>query len=227
MARAPVTDERQTGLLSGIIGHELNNIAGALQGFTEIALNSARANEPVREYLGEMRIAIGRIHALAHDLESLGEFESIRTQVPIGDCMQASWTIDWRCASGTLIDVDALHARRALEALAHFGKADRAHAAGECCVTDELPPSAQCATCGAPLARNGRWVEVRVQSSARLVSREAVRDPFGAAPTGRMIKRLTLAALVHSVHCAGGHLLIDDGAGALGLGLVFAVAAPA
>jgi signal transduction histidine kinase len=224
MARAPVSDDRQTGLLSGIIGHELNNIAGALQGFTEIALNSARGNEPVREYLGEMRIAIGRIHALAHDLESLGEFESIRTQVPLGDCLQSSWNIDWRCGPGTRVEVDALHARRALEALALIGKGEGAPVSDLICVTDDLPASARCATCGAPIARHGKWVEVRVRSNPRVIHRETLRDPFGAAQTGRMIKRLTLAALVHSAHCAGGHVLIDDDAGLLGL--VFALGKP-
>jgi len=236
-------DDRRVGLLSGVIGHELNNIAGALQGFTEIALQSGQVSEPVREYLGEMRIAIGRIQALAHDLQSLGEFESIRTRVPIADCIpetlegraQSTWTIDWRCPSGTLVDVDPLHARRAVEALAHIGKGERAPLAGEFCVTDEPRPAAQCATCGAPIVRqdvrnesqdvrNENWVEVRVRSNPRITHREALRDPFGAAQTGRMITRLTLAALVHSVHAAGGHLLIDEGAGSLSL--VFPAAPP-
>lgn len=225
----PVPPGHETGLLSGIIGHELNNIAGALQGFAEIALHSAQANEPVKEYLGEMRIAIGRIHALAHDLESLGEFESIRSRVPIGDCMQPAWTIDWRCSSGTLVDVDALHARRAVEALAHLGTGERAPLAGEFCVSEEPRLSAQCATCGADAAKDASkdspkngWVEIRVRSNPRVVNRETLRDPFGAALTGRMVKRLTLAALVHSAHAAGGHLLIDDGAGSLSV--VFACA---
>jgi hypothetical protein len=227
VAKGPVPE--QTGLLSGIIGHELNNIAGALQGFTEIALHSAQANEPVREYLGEMRTAIGRIHALAHDLESLGETESIRSRVPIGDCISETlggrllpaWTIDWRCPSGTVVDVDPLHARRAVEALAHIGTGERAPLAREFCVIEEPRPSAQCVTCGAHAPNNG-WVEVRVRTNPRVINRETLRDPFGAALTGRMVKRLTLAALVHSAHAAGGHLLIDDGPGSLSV--VFASA---
>jgi hypothetical protein len=227
--QAPKREDQQIGLLSGVVGHELNNIAGALQGFTEIALHSGQINQPVREYLGEMRIAIGRIQALAYDLQSLGEFESIRTRVPIADCipetlegrLQSAWTIDWRCPSATLVEVDPLHARRALEALAHIGQGERAPVDGEFCVTEDPRPDAHCVTCGAPIVRHDahkdKWVDVRVRSNARITNPESLRDPFGAAQTGRMITRLTLAALVHSAHAAGGHLLIDEEVGALSL----------
>ncbi len=225
---APETkpEDRRTGVLSGIIGHELNNIAGALQGFTEIALQSAHANEPVKEYLGEMRIAIRRINALAHDLESLGELDSIRTRVPAVDCIPPlleQWSIEWECVSSTIVDVDPLHARRALEALVQIARGDHARsslAGGECRVTD-LRTAAPCVTCDAPLsckdASHGGWVEFRVRNGSRTLNREALREPFGAPYSGRMIRRLTLAALVHCTHRAGGHILIDDSAGSLAL----------
>jgi len=223
MATVPKREDRQTGVLSGIIGHELNNIAGALQGFTEIALRSAKANEPVREYLGEMRIAIGRIHALAHDLESLGEFDSVRETVPIRDCLLPAWTIEWQCSAATLVDIDPLHARRALEALGQIGRGERPRLAAEFCVTEDLPAAAQCANCAARIdAGNAEWVEVRVRNHSRIVNREALRDPFGSAQAGRMVRRLTLSALVHSAHCAGGHILVDETAGSLSV--VFAEA---
>jgi hypothetical protein len=216
-----VSEDRRLGLLSGIIGHELNNIAGALQGFGEIALHRAGDNEPVKEYLGEMRIAVGRISALAHDLESLGESESVRTRVQLAACMHSAWNIDWRCSPQITVDVDQLHAKRAVEALAQAGRGKRARDPSvELRVTDDLRAAARCVTCGlalAPAARGAGWVLVQVQSDARIVNRESLRDPFGQAPAGRMLMRLTLAALVHCAHCAGGHILLDDSGGLLSL----------
>ncbi|GEM_PF-4002432 len=214
-----MSEDRRTGFLSGMIGHELNNIAGALQGFGEIALHRAGENEPVKEYLGEVRIAIGRISALAHDLESLGESESLSTRIPLADCMNPAWHIDWRCNAQTLIDVDPLHAHRAMEALEQIGRGKRARESPvEFRVTDDLHPAAFCVTCGAALAqktRAGGWALVQVQSDPRIVNREAMRDPFGQAHGGRMLMRLTLAALVHCTHCAGGHILLEDTGGLL------------
>lgn len=216
-----MSEDRRLGLLSGIIGHELNNIAGALQGFGEIALHRAGENEPVKEYLGEMRIAIGRISALAHDLEILGESESIRTRVELADCMHSAWNIDWRCSSEIMVDVDPLHAKRALEALTQIGWGKRARDPSvELRVTEDLRTAARCATCGVPLAqaaRTGGWTLVQVLYDARILNREALCDPFGQAKTGRMLMRLTLAALVHCAHCAGGHILLDDPGGMLSL----------
>jgi len=209
------------GLLSGIIGHELNNIAGALQGFGEIALHRAGDNESIREYLGEMRIAIGRISALAHDLESLGESESIRTRVPLADCLDPAWHIDWQCSAGTAVDVDPLHAKRAVEALAQIGRGKRAPDwSVELRVSEDPRAASRCVACDMPLARaarSGGWVDVQVQNDARIVNREAIRDPLGVIHRGRMLTRLTLAALVHCAHCAGGHIRLDDTGGLLSL----------
>jgi signal transduction histidine kinase len=208
-------EDRRLGLLSGIIGHELNNIAGALQGFGEIALHRAGDNGPVKEYLGEVRIAIGRISALAHDLESLGESESISARVPLVDCMNPAWNIDWQCGPQTPVDVDPLHAKRAVEALAQIARGKRGDSPVQLRVTDHLHAAARCVTCGMTLAqkvRTGGWALVQVQTDVRIVNREALCDPFAQSPTGRMLLRLSLslAALVHCAHCAGGHILIEE-----------------
>jgi hypothetical protein len=209
--------------LAGVLGHELNNIAVPLAGFAELALQSAGTSASVRPMLDEIKIAVARIQALAADLESLGERSVSPTTVAIGACIPeaggaiaAMPGIVWHCSANTLVAVDSDHARRALAALAATaGRNGGSAAPPDWSIAQELPGAAPCAVCGVRLPRADH-VMVRAFGS-RLPPREALRDPFGPGGGGRPSHRLGLAVLVHSTHCAGGHLFEDAGAGSLRL----------
>jgi hypothetical protein len=208
--------------LAAVVGHELNNIAVPLEGFAYLALQTAGANEPVGPILDEIKIAVARLKSLASDLESLGDQGSPPKSVAIEDCLTAEtgedpWVpgIDWRCDASTRIVVDPLHARHALQALAGIagGAASQFARLPAWHIGLDAPGAARCAACGAAPPRPGQVV---VQAfTSRALPREALRDPFAAARPGRASRRLALAVLVHSTHCAGGHIYLDESAGSL------------
>jgi signal transduction histidine kinase len=118
-------ERRGSAALAAVIGHELNNVAVPLEGFAELALQAMTAAEPARQSMDEIRIAIGRIKALAAELEMLGESHSAPERIGIGGCMpdaasSESWEITWLCAASTLVSADALHAQHAILALARL-----------------------------------------------------------------------------------------------------------
>lgn len=219
-------DDAGAGALSAIVGHELNNIAVPLEGFTDLAMQSAPGNLPVRECLEEARIAIARISALAYELESLGETVSDPSSVEIGQCMPEpadlteAWTIEWRCRSATAVAVDRLQAQRAIRALINLATGTVSRSRGEpvLTVSQDSHPGERCVCCGASVAGRSRHLFAQVGDS-RPVLRNVVRNPFGARGAGRSIRPLTLAVLVHCAHCAGGHLLRDKSSGSLSLAL--------
>jgi hypothetical protein len=220
--------EHATSALAAVLGHELNNIAVPLAGFAELALH-AGPGESSAPVLDEIKIAVSRIKSLASDLESLGETGSRPMPIAIGECMpDESGTdpslpgVDWRCSASIMVVVDPVHARHALQALAGVTGGSRAQFASlpGLRITQEVPgavaPGAsRCAACGATQPRRDHVV---VQAfSSRAVPAEALRDPFGAVRVGRAGHRLGLAVLVHSTHCAGGHIFLDESAGSLSL----------
>ncbi len=215
--------ERAASALAGVIGHELNNIAVPLEGFAELALQSAGASDSVGPIIDEIKIAVARVKSLASDLESLGDTASRLRSVAIGDCMpdesggdRSVPEVDWRCSPSTVVAVDPVHARRALQALAAVtGRIGTQFASpAGFSVAQEMPGTqARCASCGATPAHKDHVV-VKAFSS-REVPAEALRNPFGSARVGRASRRLGLAVLVHSTHCAGGHVFPDQKAGSL------------
>ncbi len=206
-----------------IIGHELNNIIVPLEGFAELALHDAVAHEPVGPNLDEVKIAIGRIKSLASGLEILGETAYRLMPVSIGACLREGngadpslAKVDWQCRPSTLITVDAAHARRALQALAGLtARIGVQSALPGWRISREARGAARCAACGIALPRKDR---IGVQAfTPHSVTVETLMHPFGPARAGRASRRLAIAVLVHSTHCAGGHLLLEQGAASLSL----------
>jgi hypothetical protein len=214
--------EQAVSDLAGVIGHELNNIAVPLQGFADLALQDARASEGDLAMLDEIRIAIARIRSLAADLESLGTTGSDPSAVPMRDCMpevnaegSSMPAVDWQCDPSTVIVVDSVHAHRALRALAAVSSSTGTafSAPAEWSIALSRPSATRCAACDAPLPRK---TQVLVRAfTARALPPETLREPFGAARVGRASRRLGLAVLTHSTHCAGGHIFVDENAVAL------------
>lgn len=223
--RAHSVEDSGTRTLAAIIGHELNNIAVPLDAFAELAVQNTEPGAPVRHSLDEMRVAIGRIKALASDLESLAESGSHPAPVAIGDCMPDAidadvlrmGKVDWRCGVSTVVVVDRTQARRAIHSLAVItARGSSPFALGpEWSVSrGSVPAAARCVTCAAAARRKDIFVFVQADGS-RPVSNDALRDPFGSARVGRAVRRLTLAVLVHGAHDAGGHIFQDPNAGSL------------
>jgi hypothetical protein len=227
---ASIVEDEGTSTLAAVVCHELNNIAVPMGAFAELALQSGADGDSVRRSLDEMRIAIDRVKALASDLESLAESDSLPARVAIGDCMPAqfggqrleSGQIEWQCSAATSVLADRRHARRAIESLAVIAsRPSSAPAAPPGWLISQLA-AARCVVCGrAAATRKALWVSVQVRN-ARPVAGEALRDPFGAGRASRAGRRLSLAVLVHSAHHAGGHLVQDEDSGSLSV--VFPVA---
>jgi hypothetical protein len=175
-----------------------------------------------------MRAAIARIKTLASDLESLGEPASDPVPVPIRDCIPdqdgasppETPEIEWHCSKWTMASVDRTHARRAIRSLgmlaALTGPASISTPAVSVSVGSAAP--ARCSFCGTVARRKDRAVLVRAYS-ARPLTTDALRDPFGPARAGRLGRRLNLAVLAHSAHGAGGHVFLDEPTGLMTLAL--------
>jgi hypothetical protein len=225
LRRAHSVGDPGTSALAAIISHELNNIAVPMDGFAELAVQNTALHEPVRYSLDEMRIAIGRIKALASDLESLAENGSRPAPIAIGDCMPDAADadalrvdkIDWQCGVSTVVTVDRAHARRAIHSLAVIaarGTSQFTRAPDWSVSVGPAAAGARCVACGATTRRKDIFVFVQAYGSHSVTS-DALRDPLGCARVGRANRRLTLAALVHSAHGAGGHILQNETAGTL------------
>jgi len=216
--------DQATSDLAGVICHELNNIAVPLQGFADLALQDPGTGAGARALLDEIKVAVARLRSLATDLESLGSTAAPQSAVPIRECMPndsgaeaAAPVVEWRCSPSTAIQVDPVHAQRALQALAWItGRAGSAiSAAPRWSIAADRPNAARCAACGSELPRD---TQVVVQAfRARPVPAEALKAPFSSARSARSGRRLSLAVVVHSTHYAGGHVFVDEGDGALTL----------
>jgi hypothetical protein len=109
-----------------------------------------------------------------------------------------------------VVAVDRPHARRAIRSLEVLAARTRSTTTPRWEVLLGPPAPARCACCGVALRRKDDWVLVQAYS-ARPVTTDALREPFGPARAGRLDRRLTLAVMGSSAHCAGGHVLLDDG----------------
>jgi hypothetical protein len=218
--------ESKSGSFAAMVGHELNNIAVPLEGYAEQAAENAAGAGSAKNSLEEVRAAIARIKSLATDLENLAEPGSPPITVAIGDCMPDDLgeipagkpVIDWRCSASTMVSVDRPQAERAIRSLGMLAARTRAQLktvpTWEVFTGSAAP--ARCASCGAAARRNDHCVMVRTHAD-RPVTAEALSDPFGPARAGKLSRRLMLAVIVYSAHCANGHVYVDDDTGLVSL----------
>ena len=66
------------GRLSCKVAHDFNNILGAIEGYATLAMNAARADDPVREDLREIRGAVAKAAALGKQLMVFGGRQMLR-----------------------------------------------------------------------------------------------------------------------------------------------------
>ena len=66
------------GRLSCKVAHDFNNILGAIEGYATLAMNAARADDPVREDLREIRGSVARAAALGRQLMAFGGRQMLR-----------------------------------------------------------------------------------------------------------------------------------------------------
>ncbi len=208
-----------------LIAHELNNIAVPLGGFSEHALQHIPGDGVVRECIQEFQMGIGRIRALASDLESLGDADPAFEVIALADCigrvipaMQCVVPpIEWSCPQELRVRVDPLDAQRAITALIRIAVAnDSTLHPGALTITQKASRMRNCAVCGANLRRGSAWVFLRT-SGIRRFDPDALRDPFGSYGGGRISYRLALAVLDRCAHRAGGHVSLDQRADLLTL----------
>jgi signal transduction histidine kinase len=206
--------------LPAIAAHELNNIGVPLMGFIDLLAQSTPASEATRPYLEELRIGAARVAVLASDLESLAQWGSNPARCAIGNCLPAAIEVDWQCSASTKVSVDSFHALRAVDALARVARtATGQDAPAALTVSEENLQSAACAVCGIVMSARRKYVLVRADGT-RLATAGVLRNPLGPGSAGRAGSKLGLAVLVHCVHRAGGHLLLDDGAASISIALL-------
>lgn len=222
---APVEGDALAAL--ALIAHELNNIAVPLNGFAEHAQQHVPPYGVVRECLQELQIGIGRISALAADLESLGETGSVPEVIGLGDCIgkaipekqRFQVQIEWCCPEDITVRVDPMHAQRAVAALLRVALAGESNSYPvTVSITARVSGVRECAVCGASLRRHGHWVFV-VASGIRRLNRGVLRDPLGSDGGGRTSRRLAFAVLERCAHRTGAHISLDDNAEHLTLAL--------
>jgi len=208
-----------------LIAHELNNISVPLHGFAEHALEHVPGYGVVRECVQELQIGIGRIRALAADLESLGQTDSLFELVPLRDCISRAIRsvqnldppIDWCCPKEINVRVDAEHAQRAIASLIRVAvAADSTQNPGSLSIEKNDSKVGNCAVCGASVGTEGDWVLLRT-SGIRRMKLDVLRDPFRSDTGGRTSRRLALAVLDRCAHRAGGHVYLNHRADVLTL----------
>lgn len=211
--------------LTGCLAHELNNIAASLQGFIELAGETSAADGPAKSLLAEMRIGTTRIGAIAADLQLLAESAGQRARVALIECLKAAAPgyedldieFTWNCEPTLLVEADPLYARLAVEAL---GRISVPAAPGadhiECTVGDCKSAHEQCSDCGAGIDSDDVCVRMRVRSAPASLART------GSESKRLTPQRLTLAAVAHGAHRAGGHVLVDVETG--GVAIVLKIA---
>jgi signal transduction histidine kinase len=211
--------------LSAVLAHELNNIGVPLLGFVDLAAENAPQSELMRSYLDELRLGVARIAGLASDLESLAQASSHPARRAIGDCMPAAeegdrngtWALNWQCSASTAVKVDAFHARRAIQSLGRAAQsAATPDAPAVLVVSIETLRSASCAACGIAISPEKKHLLLKAQGP-RLATARGLRNPLAPQNTGRAIRKLGLAVLVHGAHHGGGHVLFDESASSLGI----------
>lgn len=228
----PSNADTGSAALAAVIAHELNNIAVPLRGFIDLALDKTARDDAVLQCIDEVRIGMDRITALAFELASLAQDASSPASVPLESCLESTDfreamqrpPVTWSCDPKLTVAVDLNQARRAVVSLASLASEaglfiEKVPAEGA------LAGNPSCAVCAKPFPRRKAWVQIRAPG-LRATVLEAVRSPFDAGHKVRGVERLTIAALQHSSHRAGGHVMVDLSAGDLSLLLPQAASTP-
>lgn len=66
------------GRLSCKVAHDFNNILGAIEGYATLAMNAARADDPVRQDLREIRASVAKAAAIGKQLMVFGGRQMLR-----------------------------------------------------------------------------------------------------------------------------------------------------
>ncbi len=203
-----------TATVSAVVGHELKNIALPLRGYIDLATEEGSLSDHTHKYFAELNAGIERIKALAHDLECLANEKSILESVPLQVCVQQA---QWYCDPATSVMVDAYHARAAIEAMARLVATSKLQQpAAVITIKRHAPDLSSCAVCGKTLPGTDGFVRVAAPES-RLSRVDAIREMVSPGHPDLSVRRLTLAVMVHCAHHAGGHVIIDQRAGLIGL----------
>jgi hypothetical protein len=206
-SRRRISDVPLAEALSAVVAHELNNIAVPIRGFIELASATAAPEELVHQTLDEVQIGMGRIAALAYDLQSLAQIGSVRSSTSLGECLAPADHNDaavalrsvWACNPLTRVNVDREHVRRAIHSMAALAGGGSLH------IAESAMKGSTCAACGRALPR--RSVLVKAQARSLRPAITAIRAPFAAEHKLRSAQRVTIAALVHCTHLAGAHVM--------------------
>ncbi len=205
------------------IAHELNNIAGSLRGFVDLAEEVAAPEAPGQRYFPEQRLGVRRLTGLANTLESLAESPSQPAMVALSVCMERAlenlaatrppWTSS--CPVTQAVCVDLYLAQRALRCLYQLAEVmTRGREALAFHVRQRTETESRCLACGVPIATDSIAIYVQTARSEHYVQR--VKRSAHAAPS---YPELIQRALVQSAHNAGGHLLGTVDSAPLGIAL--------
>jgi hypothetical protein len=197
--------------LSGVVAHELNNIAVALGGFLDLGTAEGAPLDLVLQSLDEARIGLERVSRLSADLQSLADADSKPVPITIGECMLASAQsssnfsnrIVWACDRSERIQADPVHARRAVDAQVRLARSPL-----EFAKRVQIPAGSACSGCGRKLSHPGGFFAVKARG-LRLPGNLTARDPLDPSVKSSVVRRLTFTVMVYSVHTAGGHLDLE------------------
>jgi hypothetical protein len=190
-----------------------------LRGFIDLALQARPADELVLQSVDEIHVGLDRIAALAYQLESLAQQGAMLAQTTLGACLASTdqWDVEnlapvaWSCSQETPVDADADHARRAIISLVYMVGPGAALSVAETAMDGMV-----CAVCGKALASGNGFVEIEAHG-VRPAIFAAIGAPFDVSQRLRAIQRLSLAALSHCVHMAGGHAVARPAAASLSI----------
>jgi len=197
--------------------HELNNIAAAIGGFAELAIEHPDlAATPADAYLREIAVGVERARRLAN---LLGAFADASTPAPgafplqqwIDDggepALPANWHFEYRCPAATPLQGNLAQARRGLRHLIEASMHVNSAGGADCRVGAVAAASLLCDACGVHVGE--RCVEIAVPLAGRAARSRggrirSLRDQFAGHPHGLF----ELTAAIACMHRAGGHVRI-------------------
>ncbi len=220
---APQPAPRDASALAESVAHELNNIGASLFGFVELAAEAASGRDGEAAWLGEIRVGVQRIAALAALLEALAGTRGEPVATTLSECLKdgaaaGDYRLDWRCDAATRVVADAEHVRRAAKILVRTAPV-ATQTEPSALVVAQLADDASCLTCGAPLRAGDVYMDGQVA-----IDRAAAAPGKPTRRAETALRRLVNDASSHAAHLAGGHVcaLFGDGTPALVLRAVAA-----
>jgi hypothetical protein len=159
------------------------------------------------DLLDEARVNIQRLSVMACELGSLAQAPTRRSRVAVGEAFAYGNPGNaaprpepvFRCDPQTAVAVDLHQLRRAIESLSRVAGPVALQ------VSDFDLTDAACAACG-KVVRVGKFVRVQALGMRPAVLR-ALGAPFSQTHKLQAEERLSIAALDHTTHLNGGHLI--------------------